>query len=132
MSEATDFIADLDDELASAGESVTLTRDDASGSYSVPFLAFVRTQQFGRGFSQSGQMSFDTQMSVSVIYSPTPIIAAGWPNGAITYGGRDARIPRKPDTLLTSRGALTIQTAVGIYMGGTLVRIEATALGEQG
>lgn len=131
MSEAAEFISDLDDELASDGETVTLTRDDTTGSYSVSFLAFVRTQQFGRGFRHGGEMAFETQMDINIVYSPTPIIAAGWPNGAVTYAGRDARLPRKPDTIITSRGALTIQTGVGIYMGGVLVRIEATALGEQ-
>lgn len=113
-------LADLDEFLADDGETLFLWRGNG---------ARVTCRAFVRGYQPQEIVGSITQQDLKVILSPTQINAAGWPNLAPTTPAGDPRIPLKGDRMLTSRGPLTVQAAVGIYAMDTLVRIEAQARG---
>jgi hypothetical protein len=122
-------IGDLDASLAKDGQPITLQRLTLAGSEQIPFG--VDAMAFVRGDQPNELTQTVTQKDVTVIMSPTEINRSGWPGATpAPAGAGDKRIPRKPDRIITKRGQLTVQTAAGIYIGDTLVRINIRARGE--
>jgi hypothetical protein len=113
-------IAALDRQLAAHGENVTLTR---VGGASVTVRAFVR------GYAPDQLVGGISQQDVKIICSPAEIDAAGWPETPQVTAAGDKRIPRRGDMVKTSRGPAAVQSAGGVYIDGTLVRIEIQARG---
>jgi hypothetical protein len=84
----------------------------------LPCLALVR------GYTPQQLVGGILVQDSHVIISPTPINAATWP-GPQT-GSTDVRIPSKSrgDIVIIAGANRAVQTAVGIYIGTNLVRIE--------
>lgn len=115
----TDWVANLNGMLATMGESIVLRRP---GGMDVTCQAVVR----GYAPSEMVTGSGITQQSQKIIIGPSEIIAAGWPGGS---GPGDIRVPANGDRVLSSRGALRVESAVGFYVEGELVRIEMIVKG---
>lgn len=124
MTRAEQEIADLDSTLAQDGESVVLRRvvhTTGTVEYDIDVTAFIQAVAMSELTQES------TQSDYIVVLSPTEITATGWPYSAVTGG--DRRVPRKLDKIVRRSGTLTIQSADPIYMGDTLIRINAKARG---
>lgn len=126
MTDAESVIADLDEALADAGEDIVLQR--LTGTQQIPYSVTCRAVVRGYAPEELIAGSGITQQDVKVILSPTEIEVAGWP-GAQPQTSGDKRVPVKNDRILRQGRPLTVQAAAGIYVGGELVRIEATARG---
>jgi hypothetical protein len=117
-----DMIDALDAGLADTGEQVRLLRMARSPQTGI--VAEVTIHTMIRGYSpiEVAAGSGISQQDQKMIFSPTPIRAAGWP-------GTANPIPREGDRVVSTRGVLTIQAAAGIYVKNVLVRIEAQVRG---
>ncbi len=121
-------ISALDRALATAGETIRLQRLALGpGDSQIPFEVSCRA--LVRGYQPDELVNGITQQDQLIIISPTQIIANGWPGAAPVRGPGDQRVPQARDRTITSRGTLTVQAAVGIYLQGELVRIEMQVRG---
>ncbi len=83
-----------------------------------------------RGYKPEELVGEITQQDQDFILSPTEINNARWPGYFSTQTkNNDARIPRRNDVIISTRGNLSVQAAAGIYIGETLVRIEGRVRG---
>jgi hypothetical protein len=122
------MIARLDASLARVGEDVVLRRyTQGPNSTRIPFAVTVRAQV--RGYSPEELVGGITQQDSRVILSPTQIEAAQWPGPTTSPVAGDRRVPRKGDQMVIAGIARTVEAAAGIYVAGTLVRIECRVLG---
>lgn len=120
------LIFDLDESLGEVGESVTLRR--TFGTELMPIDVVCRTVL--RGYQPQELVGEITQQDQNFILSPTEINNARWPGYFSTQSiGVDARIPRKNDVIISTRGNLSVQAAAGIYINNVLVRIEGRVRG---
>jgi hypothetical protein len=133
MNDAAALIAELDRDLAENGELVKLRRSALGPNNKAVFPVDVDTMAMIRGYRpyEVAAGSGITQQDVSFIISPTNIEARNWPGTAASEPLTDKRVPVKGDVLITSRGPLTVQSAAGLYVDNTLVRIEGSARGRQ-
>lgn len=111
-------IAMLDRQLAAHGQAVKL-RPAATATGEVSCAAFVR------GYKPEELIGGITQQHSLVVMSPTD--AGSFASGAASP--LDVRIPRKGNFVVVNGKPRAVQAGVGIYMGTTLVRIEATVEG---
>jgi hypothetical protein len=123
MSEQSDAIADLDEDLARVGEDIVLRR--VYGMYprvanvDLPMRASVR--DMGEKELVSGIAETDSQ----VIMSPTPISDAGWPGGELPSATVvDPTLPRRGDKIITDGRVRNVEFVNPISVNATLVRIE--------
>lgn len=128
MPTASAEIGKLDRMLANRGEDVVLQRGVGAANRalsSVTCRAFVRDYQPNELIAGGPIMQGDSH----IIMSATQIDAAQWPGGTVTTSTLDPRIPVKPDVIIAQGRTRTVQAAHGIYIGDTLVRIEAQVRG---
>lgn len=124
------LIADLDEALADAGETITLQHlTIAPNSTQIPFPVTCRAVVRGYSPEELIAGSGIIQKDRKIIMSPTEITAAGWPGPMPVGPNIDKRIPRNGDRVIRNGLPMIIQTAEGLYVQGTLVRIEAQARG---
>jgi hypothetical protein len=125
MSTPAEHIARLDRSLARNGETIQLQR--LTGTQGISFEVQPRARITGYRPEELIAGSGITQQDVKVILSPTQIERKGWP-GAQPQAG-DKRVPLKNDRIIRQGRPLTVQAGAGIYVDGTLVRIELQARG---
>lgn len=114
-------IADLDAQLATDGHDIVVQR--VTGGTTVAQAVTVRA--FVRGYQPQELVNGITQQDAKVILSPTGL--AAFNSGAAA--GLDVKVPIKGNRMVINGRARNVEAAVGIYMAGTLVRIEARVLG---
>ncbi len=122
------LIADLDATLATDGEDVILQRTSAlNGEIVVDAAVTCRSKVsgLGRGYQAHLLAGNMTQQDYIVILSPTEITAAGWASGR--PAGEDGRIPMRGNAVVIKGRKHNVEACEGIYVGGTLVRIEVQA-----
>jgi len=120
----SDLVGLLDANLSLYGETIRLLRmakPPATGiAKEVTCMAVIR----GYAPTELSPGSGINQQDQRLILSPTPLIAAGWPGPGLKA------LPLEGDRIVSNRGALTIQAAVGIYVKNELVRIECQVRGQ--
>lgn len=120
------LIADLDDALAEVGAEATLVRLYGTNRTE----SRVDLKVVLRGYKAEEITGEIQQTDQAFIMSPTEINNKPWPGFHSNEPENiDLRIPRKNDQILASRGKLTVQEADGIWVQGTLVRIEGRVRG---
>lgn len=112
----------LDRALKRSGQPITLRKINGTAGLNnvdVNCLALVR------GYTPGELVGDIKQQDSFVVLSPTSINIAGWP-GVQVDGKADIRIPSKArgDIAIIVNVLRSVQAAVGIYIGTTLVRIE--------
>jgi hypothetical protein len=112
----------LDDALAQSGESIRLLRMNAPPATGIAHEVTCLAMMRGYAPLEVVVGSGITQQDQKAIFSPTPILTAGWP-------GTANPVPRVGDRVVSVRGVLTVQAAAGIYVQGVLVRLEAQLRG---
>lgn len=122
-------IAALDRALDAAGQSVVLNYYTGAGTSKVKYS--VTCPAMVRGFTATEVIpgSGISQQDSRVIISPTQINQRQWPGPAVK-GPADPRIPKAGVTDVTVNGVTkAVISAVGLYIDGTLVRIEIALKG---
>lgn len=114
-------IADLDEHLASEGQNVILQR--VTGGTTVAQAVTLRA--FVRGYQPDELVNGITQQDAKLIFSPTGL--ASFNAGAAA--GLDIRVPIKGNRVVINGRTRAIEAGVGIYVAGTLVRVEAAVKG---
>jgi hypothetical protein len=128
---AAQEIADLDHALLLDGEDIVLRRVKGT-SQATTVNVDVTCRAFVRGFSASELVGAITQQDSRVIVSPTQIDAADWPaDEADSTSLIDPRIPRqnRGDKCIVQGRICAVQAAKGIWIDGTLVRIDMVVRG---
>lgn len=121
-----ELIDDLDEGLRNAGEEVKLSRFFGINRIEIS----VNLQAVIVGYRANEVAGDIQQTDQRFIISPTKINQAQWPGFHNNETeGRDQRIPRRNDEILTDRGRMTVQEAMGRYVQGILVRIEGRIRG---
>lgn len=115
-----DLIDDLDAGLAENGEAVRVLRLATPPATGVAKEADCNALIRGYQPSDLVPRSGINQQDQTAIMSPTVFNAVAWPAPGI---------PRQGDRIISNRGPLTIQACAGLYVGNTLVRIEASVRG---
>lgn len=126
-----EVISNLDAALDRRGEDILLQRLTL-GPASTPIPFGVSCRAFVRGYKPDELVGSITQQDNRVILSPTEISAIGWPGPAVTPPGPgvlDRRVPHKGDRAVINGQVRNVEAATGIYMAGTLVRIEMQVRG---
>ena len=120
-------ISMLDRQLAAHGEDIRLQK--LTGTQQIPFEVVCRA--FVRGYSPNELLAGISQSDVQVIISATQIDAQSWPGPSLTTAlpTQDRRIPTKGDRVYIKGKPRNVESAQGIYLDGTLVRIEMRVLG---
>lgn len=129
MTAAEREIADLDAALAQDGQPITLRR---VLSVDTETYVDVTCQAFVRGYQPNELVNGITQQDRSVILSPTQINAAEWPgDDPVSVEVPDARIPsrNRGDKCVIDTIECAVQSAQGIWIGSTLVRIDMRVRG---
>lgn len=116
-----DAISMLDRQLATDGHDIVLQR--VTGGTTIAQAVTVRA--FVRGYQPQELVNGITQQDAKVILSPTSV--AAFNSGAAA--GLDVRVPIKGNRMVINGRTRAVEAAVGLYMAGTLVRIEARVLG---
>lgn len=111
-------IAQLDRQLAAHGQAVKL-RPGSTATGEVVCTAFVR------GFKPTELIGGLTQQHSLVVLSPTD--AGSFASG--NASPLDTRVPKAGNFIVVAGKPRKVTAGVGIYMGTTLVRIEATVEG---
>lgn len=114
-------IADLDAQLATDGHDIVVQR--VTGGTTVAQAVTMRA--FVRGYQPQELVNGITQQDAKVILSPTGL--ATFNSGAAA--GLDVKVPIKGNKMVINGKTRSVEAAVGIYMAGTLVRVEARVLG---
>ncbi|RUM06814.1 hypothetical protein [Rhizobium chutanense] len=118
------IIADLDAALLASGEDVTLRRKLSSGSVDVPCRARVR------GVNAQKVVGSIAVSDLSVVISPTEILADGWPGGdPPAPGAPDPRLPRINDFMVVKGRERQVKFSDPIYVGGKWVRCNLVVAG---
>lgn len=121
-----EVIADLDASLREDGEDIRLQRLALGpGGLQIPFEVTCRA--FVRGYQPQELVAGITQQDKKVILSPTQIVAASWTSGRSAH--EDARVPMKGNRIILNSGPATVQAAAGLYVAGTLARLELQVRG---
>jgi hypothetical protein len=105
-------IAMLDRQLAAHGSTVTLQRMNGAA-----IAEAVDVPAFMRGFEPQELVNGITQHDAKVILSPSGL--AGW-----NSGGEDPIVPTVDNRFVAAGRTRRIIAAVGIRLGGQVVRIE--------
>lgn len=113
----------LDADLAQTGEWVTLRRMARTPAVGVVKQVSLWMVLSGYQPSDMVQGSGITQEDQRAIFSPTLILAAGWPSA----GGNP--VPARGDRVQSARGLQSVIACSGRVIGGVLVRIEAQLRG---
>lgn len=118
------IIADLDAALRDSGEDVILRRKSNAGNADVDCRARVR------GVNAQRVVGTITQNDLSVVISPTEILAAGWPGGSPPAPGAvDPRLPRANDFMVVKGKERQVKFSDPIYVGGKWVRCNLIVAG---
>ncbi|MBB4574392.1 hypothetical protein [Rhizobium lentis] len=118
------IIADLDAALLASGEDVILRRKSNSGNADVGCRARVR------GVNAQKVVGTVTQNDLSVVMSPTEILAGGWPGGAPPAPGAvDPRLPRTNDFMVVKGRERQVKFSDPIYVAGQWVRCNLIVAG---
>ncbi|ARM12129.1 MULTISPECIES: hypothetical protein [Rhizobium] len=118
------IIADLDAALLDSGEDVILRRKTNSSNVDVNCRARVR------GVNAQKVVGTITQNDLSVVMSPTEILAAGWPGGdPPAPGAPDPRLPRANDFMVVKGRERQVKLSDPIYVGGQWVRCNLVVSG---
>lgn len=125
---AADAIADLDAELLEAGQDVVLQRLALNaGVQSVAAQVTCRGVVRGYRPQELGGGGPVGQDDCKVILGPTEIAAAGWQSGRPAH--EDGAVPMKGNRVMIAGRSHNVEAAAGIYLAGTLVRIELQVRG---
>lgn len=122
-------IAALDRQLAAHGQPVTLRRvvvvNGVATNYDLACPAFVRD------YKPSEIMGAVVQGDRMVSLSPTNVTVAAWLGPLPVKVGEnpDRRVPMKGDKLVIAGRVTNIEAGNGVYIGGTLVRINLQVRG---
>lgn len=132
MSEADQFLADLNSELDSDGEDIILRRITGTGSNPVFFDVEVRA--FVRAFAPNELVGTLSQTDSKVILSPSQIEAAGWPGPGVISSpppahAADPVLPKTGDKAIIQGRIRNITFVKPTVMNGKLIRIELTVAG---
>ena len=120
MSQAEQEIADLDFSLLNDGQTITLTRGNAS----VDCYAFVCELNVDQLVDLTAQQQF------SVVISPTQIYEDNWPSVPDSPPAvPDPRIPIKGDSVTIAGRKRTVQMVLPLFVADVLVRIDMKAKG---
>lgn len=128
---AANEIAELDAALAEDGEDIVLRRVKGS-SLATQVNVDVTCRAFVRGYAPNELVGSITQQDVKVILSTTQIDAADWPaDEADSTSPIDPRVPRKNrgDKCVIAGRVLSVESAKGILIDGTLIRIDMQCRG---
>ncbi|OWV67937.1 hypothetical protein ATY76_13505 [Rhizobium sp. R339] len=118
------IIADLDAALLASGEDVILRRKSNSGNADVGCRARVR------GVNAQKVVGTVTQNDLSVVMSPTEILADGWPGGSPPAPGAvDPRLPRANDFMVVKGRERQVKFSDPIYVAGQWVRCNLIVAG---
>lgn len=127
-------IADLDAALAADGTEVELQRLAQGGAALIPYG--IKLKGFIRGYEPNELVNGVTQQMAKFTISPTEIDRKGWPgpessSATVAEKASDRRVPLANafDRLVVNGKPRTIAAATGLYMQGTLVRIDGRILG---
>ncbi len=118
-------IALLDKFLAENGQNVVLRRMDLSGgtqSVGASVTCRAHDRSLGRGYQANELIGTLSQQDSVLILSPTEITAASWTSGRPV--DQDQRVPIRGNQVVVGGEVRSVEAANGIYMNGTLVRIE--------
>jgi hypothetical protein len=114
----------LDQSLARAGEDVIVRRTIAASPVDVACRAKVS------GISPQAVAGLIAVTDLAVIISPTQILAAGWPAGAVvTPGETDPRIPRINDFVVVKGKQRQVKFSDPIFVGNEWVRCNMIVAG---
>lgn len=118
------IIADLDSALADSGEDATLRRKSNAGNADVACRVRVR------GVNAQRVVGTITQNDLSVVISPTEILAAGWPGvDPPAPGAIDPRLPRANDFMVVKGKERQVRFSDPIYAAGQWVRCNLIVAG---
>jgi hypothetical protein len=119
-------IAALDRQLAQHGVDVTLQRLATGSPQTVLGSVVCRAQMRAQGTGDQKVMLANTvaQQDMTLIMSPTQIVAAGWQSG-----GPDQMVPVKGTRVLCPDRQRTVEAATPFYLNGVLVRLEVQVRG---
>jgi hypothetical protein len=122
-------IAALDAALARAGEDVVLRRVVKRSSVLVD--ADVTCRAAVRAVSAEQIVGRVTERSMTVILSPTQILAEGWPgvDEAVISSTIDQSLPKETDKAVVQGREREILTSKPVYVGGAWVRHEMVVQG---
>jgi hypothetical protein len=123
-------IVALDQALARAGEDVIIRRKAGAGANQVN--VDVKCRAAVRTVSADQIAGTITQNDMTVIISPTQILAAQWPGGV--HDGSvatdvDPRIPRITDHAVLQGKQRQVKTSKPIFVGGVWVRTDLVVAG---
>jgi hypothetical protein len=115
------IIADLDRSLLESGEDVILRRGTNTD---------VGCRARVRGVDAQRVVGTIQQTDLSVVISPTEILAAGWPGGdPPVVGATDPRIPRINDSMMVKGKLRQVRLSDPIYVAGVWVRCNLVVVG---